>query len=115
MHFTPTATIPGLVLRSIDTKKAIQFTLITCSSSLHSQYCFDLADRTGQSAYASFSTAFSGIKRTQDTHGSSHFATPQEFQTLPQDTDAPVSISMVVSWGIKLERALTPIWVTNFP
>jgi type IV secretory pathway TraG/TraD family ATPase VirD4 len=63
----------------IDTKKAIQFTLITCLAVFTVNIV--LISQTAQgSPLRIFLDRFRGIKRTQDTHGSSHFATPQEFR-----------------------------------
>lgn len=64
---------------TIDSKKAIQFALIMFLAVFTVNIV--LISQTAQgSPLRIFLDRFRGIKRTQDTHGSSHFATPQEFR-----------------------------------
>lgn len=64
---------------TIDSKKALQFALITFLATFTINMV--LISQTAQgSPLRIFLDRFRGIKRVQDSHGSSHFATPQEFK-----------------------------------
>ena len=64
---------------TVDTRRALQFTLITFMAIFTVNIV--LVSQTAQgSPLRLWIDRFRGIKRTQDSHGSSHFATVQEFK-----------------------------------
>ncbi len=75
---------------TIDTRRALQFALITVMAIFVANFL--LISQTAQgSGLRLWMDRFRGINRKQDMHGSSHFATPQEFKRFRKDQKGGVN------------------------